>query len=694
MAKERRCNLFDDNGKPRRLKDGTKGCFRDASACRFVHPHEREWKAAHSSLPPRHDSVADSDSEFYYILLHSDRPKDNRDREKEKVRERDRDKDRAGGREWEREKERERERKPSSSFHLGSPPHRRDSTTTRASPGPSSRRSTFDSAMDVGGTTKRGRSPALSASSDQLERLRKDSKYRTKELPTLGRDSAPSISRRSHSRDKDRDKERVDLPSKLLPIGSHVPDTRNTDISTAQHLSTLPPEPSKPPPVQPTPPPPQLSEVPKLPSFVSNQQPTTSRGLKELTMDEQKSAWHERIDLMFTSIASRRDYNKLESDMSQIRLLSNSSFVNNMHEADCARIKAQKMTLELQMDVKRKEINDTVQKLIGSNFWPVLRIPQILEMEKSLGEAKKHVLEVRSLLDDVRSSCAALFKTSAFDLTQDSDRPTKRRRLDEKADTPGQSTSGNTEVMTEDTVEELEAFRDKLTKLDRHLIDLENDIFQRDQIVSDEIELHMNARLEEEDALYPPVREPKEVSQTEIEAVVDAKNQELVRAVTTTGEEIGVLAVEVAELITKVNALEARCMALEAENQEFKNKLAQDTLEHTKSQDALVRRDKEIDAIAAALQAYISQAPTGQTAGDLPSAEYIIESLDSQLDGLFKEKFCAALVNIQQEVFNKVQESHNHTLDTVSPKIMLLLRMVNLITARLGRPDMNALNTG
>lgn len=119
-----------------------------------------------------------------------------------------------------------------------------------------------------------------------------------------------------------------------------------------------------------------------------------------------------------------------------------------------------------------------------------------------------------------------------------------------------------------------------------------------------------------------------------------------------------------------------------------------DALKHAKSQEAFVRRDKEIDAIAAALQAYITQVSAGQTAGDLPSAEYIIESLDSQLDGLLKEKFCATLVNIQQEFFNKVQESHDRTIDTVSPKIMLLLKMVNLITARLGKPDMEAMNTG
>lgn len=410
---------------------------------------------------------------------------------------------------------------------------------------------------------------------------------------------------------------------------------------------------------------------------------------------------------MFTSITSRRDYSRLESDLSQIRLLFNSPLVNNMPEADRAHINAQKASLELQMGVKRKEINERIQKLVGSNFWPVLKTPQISEMEKTLDETKKHVLEVRSLLDDVKNSSAALFKTSAAEWTPDSDRPSKRRRLDGGADTPGPPMSGNAELMTENTAKELEAFRDKIIELDRHLIDLENDITQRDGIIADEIELRIDSRLEEADALYSPVQEPGEILESEIAAVVDAKNQEIALGVAVAGEEIGELAKEVAELIKKVDDLEIKCRTLEVENQEFKNKLAQvwfhviyferytrwsdvaiqDSLEHAKSQDALIRRDKEIDAIAAALQAYISQAAIGQTTGDLPSAEYIIESLGSQLQSLFREKFGPTLVDMQKEVFSKVEDNHNRTVETVSPNIALLLRMVNLITARLGKPD-------
>ena len=242
--------------------------------------------------------MVDSDSEFDYILAPqvSDRTKDRRDREKEKERGRENK-----TREKERGRERDMKKKGSSSF-VDSPPHRRDSTNTRPSPGPSSRRPIYNNAIDGTGTTKRGRSPALSASSDQLERLRKDNQYRTN---ASRRDSyLPSTSRHSRSRSRDRggDRQRADLPSKLTPAGGRVPDIRNTNFSIAQHPSTSPPEPPKPPPMQPPPPPPKVPEVPKVPSFVSNQQTTSSaetapRGFKEnLSMDEQRSAWHERIE--------------------------------------------------------------------------------------------------------------------------------------------------------------------------------------------------------------------------------------------------------------------------------------------------------------------------------------------------------------------------------------------------------------
>lgn len=208
--------------------------------------------------------------------MHPDRSKDHRDREKgkerepsvkERKRERERDTDR-----------REREMKKSSAF---SP----SSRSPRGSPGHAS----------GSGNTKRMISPSAisSSASDQLEKLQKDYKFKSRfqDLPLQSRrDSVPSTSHRSRSRSidrsKDKGKERGQSHSEMSPAGGH---------------RIVAPEPPKPPPMQPPPPPPPLPAIPKLPSFASGQQSTSaagaaSKGLKDLSMEEQRSAWHERIE--------------------------------------------------------------------------------------------------------------------------------------------------------------------------------------------------------------------------------------------------------------------------------------------------------------------------------------------------------------------------------------------------------------
>ncbi|KAF9246510.1 hypothetical protein BU15DRAFT_70590 [Melanogaster broomeanus] len=658
-------------------------------------------------MPPRRDLVADDDSDYYYILAlppgHPDRQrelKNERDRERESERERERDRDRRD----------DREKKLSSSSIL----HRDGSTSrhTRESGSPRSRKPEVDSAKG-GGTTRRARSRSLglSTSSDQLEMLRKDEKYQRRQAngdypSSTRRDHDHSRPQRSRSRSRDRERERprvLGVSRKASPAvsRSHTSDIPRTDMHPTQQLPIVLPAASKSPHVRPPSSSPQLPKIPQEPWFILKQQGGDSavpspQGVKVLSLDEQKKVWHERIDLMFSSITSRRDYAKLEADLSHILTLSGSSFTSGLPEADRANIRAQKLALEVQMEMKRKEINDGIQKLMRSEFWPVLKIPQVVEMEKGLGDVKKHVLEVRSLLGDVQSSCAALLKTGGVATTgfppdglQDSDRPLKRRRVAEEEDASGRNASENIKV-AEYEATELEAFHVKLATLDHHLVDLENDITQRDQIVSDEIDLHIDCRLEEEGALYPPVEEPSKVSPAEIETIVNSRNEELERAVTTTGDEIGILATEVAELITKVNTLEARCATLEVQKQELKNKLEQESHKYAIEEGVSARRDNETQALGAALQAYISQTPAGQSENDLPSAEYIVDALNSELEGLFRERFGATLVQIRQEIFDKVQESCLHTFTTVSPKLVLLLKMVNLVSARVGKPDMDS----
>ncbi|KAH7889684.1 hypothetical protein F5I97DRAFT_1846273 [Phlebopus sp. FC_14] len=679
--KESRCNLFDDNGRPRLLKDGTKGCPRDASDCYFVHPHEREWRTAKSSYPPRRDSVADSDSKFYYVLADHHTATD-----------------------------RDRRSSETLSFdNPGSYSHRdlRRESTDLISGGSRSPQSTRRAGVNMGNSNvrrSRDRSPAHSTSSDQLVKPHRDEKHAVRNLRTHPLDARRSEHSRSSDREyppaRSRSRERDDRNKPTSPPRGRGTDNRDARAGLPPRFHP-PPEPSKASPAQPPPPLPSIRAPPSEPTFIAHAKEhplSLPKFPKTLSMEEQRKIWHERVDLMFASVATRQDYSKISNDLDIIRLVS-SSRVSTLPPPDIARINAQKEHLEQQMEEKRKEINAVIQKLMGTAWWPALKMPELLEMEKAYGEVKKHVAEVRTSVEELYSTYSALHKLRAAASTtslpapglhapHDSERPLKRRRVSEDPDVGKRNVTPDAQAKEHEHAQ-LEIFRDKLTALDHHLINLENDISQRDQIISDEIELRIDGRFEDEDLFSPQTTESVEVSPADIEAVVDRKNETLVRTVDATGVEIGELAKEVGELITQINELENRCHILEKENQELRNVVAEcltalDSQENAKT-------DKEIQALNAALQALILQ-PSCESSSITPavptsSLDYILDSINSQVDNVFREKFSPSLIQIREELSDKVQENHLQIYDTVFPKLRLLIHMLQLVTTHFDRAD-------
>lgn len=405
---------------------------------------------------------------------------------------------------------------------------------------------------------------------------------------------------------------------------------------------------------------PAVPPLPTAPTFLS-QQPSSgdgfpaSQGMKGLSLDEQRKVWHERVDLMFTSITTRRDYAKIESDLESFRRLSQSPYLAGLPEEDKSRINEQKIALERQLENKRREVNEVIQHLIGTEFWPTLKTPELQGLEKTLVEVKKHVSDVKSSLEDLQSSCSALFSSQAFpiggipeqpDVTE---RPKKRRRLSEGEVAEDVASGG---VIYEPI--ELEGFRDKLAGLSRQVSDLENHIYQRHQIMHDEMELRIDERLAGEG--YLSTVEEIRVPQADIEAVVDARNSVLAQNIQTTGGEVGQLAEEVATLIGQRHELEQKCRRIETENESLKSAIAELTAKCDSVNPGII--SKEVEALNAALQAYISQVPPVEKR--LP-VEYIMELLDSEIVSLVREQFMPLLVNARQELVDKVKDNHQRT---------------------------------
>ncbi|KIM65284.1 hypothetical protein SCLCIDRAFT_537903 [Scleroderma citrinum Foug A] len=506
----------------------------------------------------------------------------------------------------------------------------------------------------MGSTRRRSRSPGPSAPSDSRTASRKresidgySSKQHSEDVRDPRRPSASGDSRKASP-------QYIKSDSKAGSRSSRPSGTREPSRRYSEH--------------------PLIPSMPTVPAFVSHQQSS-----ERLSLDEQRRVWHDRVDLMFFSITSRRDYTKIEKDLEYIKLLSQSSRVADLPEEDKARINAQRIALELQLETKRKEVNETVQRLMGTEFWPAIKASEFQNLEKTFTDVKKHVSEVKTSLEALQSSCNALLSVhgiatgSTSEPSHDTERPSKRRRMSEEAEAPSSSAGCATP--------ELEAFREQLTGLSRHVSDLENHINQRQQIIQDEVELRINERLEEE-GFFSPVEEIQ-VSQADIEAVVDAHHSVLMKNIQTTESEVGQLAEEVAALIIQRHELEQVCSSVQADNAELKSAVEDLTARAESADPAII--NKEVQALNAALQAYISQSPS--PADTKLSAEFIIGSLDNEVVHILREKFTPLLLEIRRELIDKVKDSHTQTYNTLFPKVTLLTRMVNIVTARVCQPE-------
>ncbi|KAG1715696.1 hypothetical protein ID866_1459 [Astraeus odoratus] len=602
--------------------------------CHFAHPSDPEWRSAKSSYPPRSDLVADDDSQFYYSLVDPDRRRGSYDE-----------------------------------HNL-----RRDSRSQVLPPpsSPRSKRRTVDSAMEASASARRrSRSPAPSSSSEQMSRVPPPFQKGGSIDSHANRRNTDDIKdprlQSSNSRRTSSPQASQVLHKEALPSSSHPPDP-----SESSHLR---PE---------QPPPPGLPPIPVLPAFASQQTSPkesnpTSHDMKGLSLDEQRKVWHERIDLIFASMTSRRDFAKIEKDLESIRQLGQSQRAASLPEEEKSKLCDQRIALEQQLDGKRKEVNDTLQRLIGTSFWPIMKAPELQNFEKTFVEVKGYVVEVRNSLEELRSSCNTLFDSHGVPsggtdkAPEDAERPLKRRRVSEDTGTPIQDTGSS----TTQPFAEMTAFHDRLTLLSRQVSDLENHINQRQQIMEDEIVLRIDERLEEE-GLFSPV-EAIRIPEADIVAVVDAHNAELVKAIQTAESEVGLLAEEVATLITQRHELEQRCIRFETEIADLRGAIAELTTE-CESEDP-EKLTKEVQALNAALQACISQVSPPAIDTGL-SADYVLESLDNQVVVIVREKFTPLLVKIRQELVDKVNDNHIQTHNTLFPKVDLLTRMVNIVTAR------------
>lgn len=604
--KTKRCNLWDDDKKPRRVKGGLTGCWRNNNDCFFVHPTEKEWDMAQRSFPPPAHEVIDNDNEFYYEL---------------------------GG----------RHRRPSDSSAL--PESRRD-RPRHTSPSKSPR------------THQRSRSPATSvAESDKLEKLRRDDGYHRR-TSIVG--SSSSFSRRRTPPLDDRGR-RGDQARSPRPLSPQMSITKTV-------MPPPPPPPSYPPyPPQATPPTRPLPPAPIPPSFLSLDVDISQKPLENfraLSADDLRKVWHERVDLLFSSVKAREQLSYAEADL-KLNKLGESSRMGNM-----SNVRARAQT-ELRCEAKKNEIADCIQRLAASDFWPALKPPDLQSVEAKFVGMKQQISELKDSVSELSTSFSALLRSKdPGTASRSSEPPLKRRRLE------GDDTAeGSNEVTF--SLSALDGIQARLSGVDTQLLDLKNDILQRNTIMEDEIESRIGARLEEVEIF--PDEDDMNPSSAAVTAVVQAETARALDMINITGQQLGEVAQEVANLMIQSQGTDNEAARLRQENDQLKTEIIK--LKSSAEADSKVvqQNNEQVEALAAAIKAYISQAPPPPPQPVIPTHEYLMEELEEHILSSCMDTIEPLLRDLKDEVSKMLTDGNNVMYETLWPKIELVLRMVDTV---------------
>jgi len=98
----------------------------------------------------------------------------------------------------------------------------------------------------------------------------------------------------------------------------------------------------------------------------------------------------------------------------------------------------------------------------------------------------------------------------------------------------------------------------------------------------------------------------------------------------------------------------------------------------------LQQNEKEVEALSAALQAYIAQAPPPPPKPVIPTTEYLMEELEDAILSSVSKHAKHILENIRGEVSSMLQKESASMYESLWPKIELILRMVDTVSRTTG----------
>ncbi|KAI0724029.1 hypothetical protein C8T65DRAFT_628260 [Cerioporus squamosus] len=414
--------------------------------------------------------------------------------------------------------------------------------------------------------------------------------------------------------------------------------------------------------------------------------PSRSRRPREVPEEERRRIWMERVKFLTDSVLARGELVRLHEDVLKYERLSKSVGFERLESADKAAMEELIATTKQQAQAKQAELDATLSKLVPSDYYPFVAPPSSRasdaafdKMTQSLSALRRDVEALFAHVEKLRAAAASITlpppvapaatagpssKPEAGEIP--ADRPKKRRRLSIE-----QSSEPSTQV-SDPTAADFDVLKDRLVSLDGRIAGLENDMRQYDNNVADEVEAQLDYR-----GVSRSLNGASNAELTE-------RYEKLERVVGDAGNSAGDITTGLEQLKLNGVAQDAKYDDLQKENKVLQAHITKLQETQTEMMRKLEEKRNTLEALTAAVTAFISQPPQ-PPAPHPPSAAEIATTIQPRLLRAVRDDIQPLLSDLQAEIDKLLKDQMNEVNGSLMAQISPTIRAVEAISAWVDR---------
>ncbi|KAH9901606.1 hypothetical protein C8Q73DRAFT_678352 [Cubamyces lactineus] len=407
---------------------------------------------------------------------------------------------------------------------------------------------------------------------------------------------------------------------------------------------------------------------------------------KELSPEEIRQLWLERIRLLSEAVQVRSDHLRTKEDLQKYERMTKSSLYETLPDDDKTALQTLISTASSRLQEKQRELNRIAGQLVPEDFWPqAQRIqqqsdPGYHKMTTVLAALKEDVQQLYDSVGSVQTlqQTATESEPTAGPATQPepgeitagpSSRPKKRRRL---------SVDGGLQVPDISSAD-LENMQERLVALDGRIAELRNDILQHENRIADEVEAHLNYRMSK--LRLGVGGEAAKPADPELQSKVEQVQKDF--------SDVQARATQAVEQLVALEAhsqsRDERNAALQQQNDALRQQIEDLETSQVKTSAMLEEQQKTIDALKAAVTTYISRPPDVPLQPGYLTADTIVEALRPRLLVASREDLLPILEDARLQIEKQLQDHTSQVNDELVSQMGPIVRSVEWISAWLER---------